>query len=101
MSVELNLSLAEFNAEMQGNVEDTADQSARLQQIENETALRQHRLKFQREAQDIDADGTVWCKGDCGGKVPPERLAILPLAAYCVDCLDIIEQQDKPMRIGK
>ena len=99
MSVEQNLSFAGFNRELLTGPEDTADQSARHQQVENEAVLRNHRLKTKPEPQAIDADGVVWCKGDCGLPVPKERLAMQPAAAYCVECLEFIEKRDKAWRL--
>ena len=95
MSIKQNLKFSDFNKELNGDVEDDSDRSIRLQLISNETALHKFRLDSQPGEQLIAEDGiTVLCV-QCGVAIPTERLAVLPLVEFCVDCQSVIELKKK------
>lgn len=86
---------ARLSAELRGEVGDEADQASRLQQLEVEARLMEQARRAAPGPQLFAEDAkTVLC-WECQAPIPPERLAVLPDAAFCVGCLEIIERQQR------
>lgn len=66
---------------------DAADEAQRHEAAHLQAALARHHRPA--EAQLVE-DGEVICLG-CGDPVPPSRLRVIPDAARCVDCQEILE----------
>ena len=86
--------LAALSQEIHGDVEDEADRSANYQLAANLIALEAHREKAKPPAQLKRVDGTVLCR-ECEEPIPLVRLERLPDAAFCVDCLAVLELREK------
>ena len=81
-----------------GEVMDDGDSSAFHSMQEVEIALERQRQYAKPETQLIDADtGKVLC-WKCEKPIPMDRMEKHPQAAFCVLCLDIIEQRRKLRR---
>lgn len=81
-----------------GEVLDEGDLAASHAAQEAAIALAARRRGAAPEAQMTDPEtGAVLCR-ECGRPVPPGRLAVLPMAAFCVPCLELIELRQRLYR---
>jgi DnaK suppressor protein len=62
--------------------------------------LQQHKIKLHKIDESIRkiADGTYGACEECGQKISPARLKVLPYAVYCVECKERLEKIEKAER---
>ena len=93
--------MAMIAAEGYGEVLDTGDAAARLADMEVFIVLDRHQQAALPHAQLTDpVTGEILC-WECEKPICAERLAVFPMAAFCVPCLERIEDQRRLFAEGK